>query len=185
MNLLIVFLGQIPEAIFFSLFMIFVKSLNEKRLLFTGLMIFEYLFLISLLEFNVWFQILYTFITFIILKMLYKEKAQIIDIFTFTIGSLIMGIIDGVTYFIIWKTMNNYVIYVILVRIVQLLFFIIFHKKLYKIQEIYKKFWNRNIQRPNKIKSATFRSLNIVVFNLVFYFINACIMFTVFQRAGV
>lgn len=91
MNLLIIFLGQIPEAIFFSLFMIFVKSLNEKRLLFTGLMIFEYLFLISLLEFNVWFQILYTFITFIILKMLYKEKAQIIDIFTFTIGSLIMG----------------------------------------------------------------------------------------------
>ena len=36
-NMLEIFLGQIPEAIFFELFMIFVKDLKEKRILFTTL----------------------------------------------------------------------------------------------------------------------------------------------------
>ena len=39
------FLGQIPEAIFFSLFMIYTKRLKEKRILFTVLMTIEYLLL--------------------------------------------------------------------------------------------------------------------------------------------
>ena len=184
MDLMELFLGQIPEAIYFALFMIFTKNLKEKRLLFTFLMILEYLFLAHIIGFNIWFQVSYTFITFLILKMLYKEKAQVIDIFTFMIGSIIMGLIDGILYYIVWKIWNNYLIYVIIVRSIQVVFFLIFHNKLYKIQNLYKLLWNRNEQHPNKIKSATFRSLNIVVFNLMFYFINIVIVFTLFQRGG-
>lgn len=185
MNIFEILLGQIPEAIYFSLFMIFIKNLKEKRLLFTFLMVVEYLFLAYIIGFNIWFQVSYTFITFLILKTLYKEKAQIIDIFTFMIGSIIMGLIDGILYYIVWKIWNNYLIYVIIVRIIQIIFFVVFHSKLYKIQNAYKLLWNRNKQRPNKIKSTTFRSLNIVVFNLMFYFINMVIVFTLFQRGGV
>lgn len=185
MDLLELFLGQIPEAIFFSLFMIFVKNLQEKRILFSSLMILEYLFLTYFIKFNIWFQVLYTFATFLILKLLYKEKAQIIDIFTFMIGSLIMGVFDGVLYFIVWKTINNYLIYAVMVRVLQIIFFVLFHKKLYKIQYLYKKLWNRNRQHPNKIKSATFRSLNIVIFNLMFYLINMAVVFNSFQGGGV
>lgn len=184
MNIFEILLGQIPEALYFSLFMIFTKNLKEKRLLFTFLMILEYLFLAHIIGFNIWFQVSYIFITFLILKTLYKEKAQIIDIFTFMIGSIIMGLIDGILYYIVWKIWNNYLIYVIIVRSIQVVFFLIFHNKLYKIQNLYKLLWNRNKQHPNKIKSATFRSLNIVVFNLMFYFINIVIVFTLFQRGG-
>lgn len=35
------FLGQIPEAIYFALFMIYAKNLKTKRLLYTILMILE------------------------------------------------------------------------------------------------------------------------------------------------
>lgn len=38
-------LGQIPEAIYFALFMILTKSYKNKRALFIGLMTGEYIFL--------------------------------------------------------------------------------------------------------------------------------------------
>ena len=178
-------IGQIPEAIFFALFMIYAKGLKEKRILFVILMVVEYLLLKRILSYNVWFQILYTFMTFVILKILYKEKSQIIDIFTFTIASLIMGIIESILYFIIWKTINNYIIFVILVKFIYILFFTFFHNKLYKIQDLYKKLWNRKINNTIKMKSATFRCINIVSFNIIFYLINLCMIFMNLQNGGV
>ena len=182
-------IGQIPEAIFFSLFMIYAKGLKEKRVLFTILMVIEYLLLKSFIHYNIWFQILYTFMTFIILKILYKEKSQITDIFTFTIASLIMGIVEGTLYFIVWKTINNYIIFVVLVKIIYILFFIFFHKKLHKIQSLYKILWNRKQDTNNKskirIKSTTFRCINIVLFNIIFYLINLCMIFMSIQNGGV
>lgn len=178
-------LGQIPEAIYFALFMIFAKGLKEKRLLFTFLMICEYLLLKYFIKFNIWFQISYTIITFIILKFIYKEKAQITDIFTFTIASIILILSCSVLYFIIWKTINNFIIYVILNRLLLILFLIIFHNKLYKIQKLYKRLWNRNDKNKNKIKSTTFRAINVVIFNIIFYIINLGMLFMIFQNGGV
>ena len=68
-------IGQIPEAVFFSLFMIYAKGIKEKRIIFTILMVIEYVFLkyIAHLNYNIWFQILYTFMSYLILKILYKE----------------------------------------------------------------------------------------------------------------
>lgn len=90
MDLLEIFLGQIPEAIYFALFMIFAKDLKEKRILYILLMVIEYLLLKHFIKYNIWFQILYTIMQFVILKVLYKEKSQITDIFTFTIASIIL-----------------------------------------------------------------------------------------------
>ena len=78
-------LGQIPEAIYFALFMIFTKELKTKRILYTILMVIEYVLLKFFIEYNIWFQVAYTIIQFLILKLLYKEKAQVTDIFTFGI----------------------------------------------------------------------------------------------------
>ena len=111
MDLLEIFLGQIPEAIYFALFMIFAKDLKEKRILYILLMVIEYLLLKHFIKYNIWFQILYTIMQFVILKVLYKEKSQITDIFTFTIASIILILSCLVLYFIIWKTINNFIIY--------------------------------------------------------------------------
>lgn len=44
-----VILGQVPEAIYFSLFMIYTKQLKEKRILFIVLMIVEYLLILYII----------------------------------------------------------------------------------------------------------------------------------------
>lgn len=176
--------GQIPEAIFFSLFMIYAKGLKEKRILFTILMVVEYIILARFLIYNSWFQIIYTFMVFIILKLLYKEKAQITDIFTFTIASIVVILICAILYFIVWFTINNYLIYAILTRIFMFAFIFLFKNKLNKIQNLYKKLWNKNDRRKG-IKTTTFRSLNIVIFNIMFYIINIGMIFMIIQKGGV
>lgn len=180
-----ILIGQIPEAIYFSLFMIFAKNLKSKRILFIILMIAEYLLLKQFINFNIWFQVIYTFMTFVILKVLYKEKAQVTDIFTFAIGSVVLMIISIVSYFIVWKTVNIYYVALALNRILIILFLILTYNKLYKIQNLYKRFWNRNDKIKKKMKSTTFRALNLVIFNIMFYIINICMIFIIRQNGGV
>lgn len=180
-----ILLGQIPEAIYFALFIIFAKNLKEKRLLFILLMIIQTIVLRLLLPYNLWQQVDSVIITRTLLKLLYKEKSQIIDVFTFMIGSIILLCINSILYFIIWLTINNFIIYVIIARIFMILFLLIFKTKLYKIQDIYKKLWNRNDGIPKKIKSTTFRSINIVSFNTMFYLANIVLLFIIKRNVGV
>ena len=166
-----ILLGQIPEAIFFSLFMIYTKRLKEKRILYISIMITEYLILAGIIQFNVWLQIIYTFMSYLILKILYNEKAQITDIFTFAIASIFMIITSAIMYGIAYFIYRNIIICVITQKIILFLFLIIFKNKLYKIQNMYKTIWNRN-KNKSRIKTTTFRSLNVVIFNCMFYIIN-------------
>lgn len=101
MNLYELFLGQIPEAIYFALFLIFTKSLKTKRTVFVTLMILAYVILKQFIHFNVWFQVDYTILTFCILKFLYKEHAQVTDVFTFGLASLWLIFISFISYVLI------------------------------------------------------------------------------------
>ena len=148
-------------------------------------MVIEYLLLKYFIEYNIWFQIAYTIIQYILLKILYKEKAQITDIFTFTIASGILILFCMILYFLIWHTANDYLLYVILNRVCLIGFLIIFHNKLHKIQDLYKLLWNRNDKRETKMKSTTFRALNVVIFNTIFYIINLGMAFMLIQTGGV
>lgn len=181
-NILEMLLGQIPEAIYFSLFMIFTKQLKEKRVLFTIIMILEYLIIQKVIHFNIWLQIIYTGFTFLILKLLYKEKAQITDIFTFTISSILMIIVDIPLYFIIHAITDNFIIYVLIARFTLFSSLFLLRNKLPKIQNLYKKLWNRNDKEKKKIKSTTFRSLNIVIFNITFYIINLVMLYCIYYN---
>lgn len=176
------FLGQIPEAIYFSLFMIFAKGLKEKRILFITLMILEYLLLKKFIHFNMWFQIAYTLLTYIILKVLYKDKAQITDIFTFTIGSILLMILSAIYVFLIYPFTSYPILMVILNRMLLIGTILILNNKLYTIQKIYKKMWNRNDKVKKKIKSATFRCINLIIFNLMFYIINIGVAYALLLR---
>ena len=176
-------LGQIPEAIYFSLFMIFTKQLKEKRLAFIVLMIMEYVLLKQFINFNIWFQIAYTGITFVILKVLYKEKSQITDIFTFTIGSIFLIILDLILYFTLGKLPNNYILFAAIDKMALLFMVFLLRNKLPKIQVIYKKLWNRNDSKKKKMKTTTFRSLNVVIFNITFYIINLGMLYCIYQNS--
>lgn len=174
-------IGQVPEAIYFGLFMIFAKDIKEKRILFTILMIAEYLLLkYGLnLHYDIWFQILYTFLTFAILKMLYKEKSQITDIFTFTIASVFLMLSSIICFFI---TGQNALIASIINRPLLFIIILLLNYKLNKIQKIYKIFWNRNDKINKIMKSTTFRCINIIVFNISFYILNTVMLYCLFLR---
>ena len=165
----ILLLGQIPEAIFISLFMIFVKNIRTKRLLFTIIMIIEYLLLMSLFAYNWMFHILFMIIVYITLKVLYKDKAQITDVFVFVI-SYILIIISSFICVVAFNV--NMVIASIVNRFLLFIPLLALNYKLNYIQKVYRKYWNRNDKIKKKMKSITFRSLNVVVFNLLFTIIN-------------
>lgn len=143
MNILLIFLEKILEAIYFSLFLIIGKELKNKRILFALLMIFEYLLLTSFIEYNVAFQFIYTFMTFLILKVIYKEKAQITDIFLFGVASIILIVLSMFTYLTALVTYKNYFISLIINRVLIFTFLYVFRKQ---IRNCYIKFyslWNR------------------------------------------
>lgn len=182
-NILELLLGQIPEAVYFSLFMIFTKQLKEKRLLFTIIMILEYVLIQRVIHFNIWLHIIYTIFVYLILKLLYKDKAQVTDIFTFTISSILLILIDIPLYFGIAMITDKYIIFVIIERIAMFTTLFLLKNKLPKIQSLYKKMWNRNDKEKKKIKSVTFRSLNVVLFNLTFYIINITILYCIYRNS--
>ena len=180
MNMLEIILGRVAEALYFSIFLILAKRLKTKRIIFMLLMCFEYLLLYQLFPYDVKFQISYTIMTFLILKILYKEKAQVTDIFTFAIASIFL-IITSIISFLIFK--ENMVYVAIANRLIIFISLYIARNKLYYIQNIYKKLWNRNDDIKKKMKSTTFRSLNIVVFNIMFYIINLGMMYAVYYNS--
>lgn len=180
MNTLEILLGQVPEALYFAIFMILTKRLTTKRLLFTGLMIIEYILLLNVLPYSTWSHVLYFGISYLLLKLLYKEKCQITDIFTMGIASLYITLLGGITYFTLYKL--SYLIALIVNRLCLFLTLYVLRNKLYKIQNMYKKLWNRNDKIPKHIKSTTFRCINLVVFNVTFYLLNAIMIYCLLNR---
>ena len=170
------FLGQIPEAIYCACFMIACKNIKEKRLLFILLMIMDYLLLKQIFIFNSWFQLLYVVLTFIILKVLYKDKAKIFDIFYMILCYLFIIIVSIPCFLIFGSDMilanfiNKFLLFLIL---------FLFKNKLNKLENAYDKFWNVDKENKKKVKVITFRSINILIMNIIFIIINICMIIAV------
>lgn len=176
-NICLVLLEKVCEAIYFSLFLIYGKNLKEKRLLFIAIMIFEYLALKYFIKFNVLFQLSYTFMTYLTLKVLYKEKAQITDIFLFALASLFLILISIISYTIIYFTIRKYIVALILNRILIFGLIFIIKKDINAIYQKFYKLWNRH-NKPNRVKSLTLRNISVIIFNLMFCIINICMAFS-------
>ena len=167
--------AKLLEPIYFSLFLIAGKDLKNKRILLTCIMIFEYIMLKQFIHFNVAFQFIYTFMSFVNLKVLYREKAQITDIFLFAAASIILIVLSIFTYIIALYTYKDYFISLIINRI---LLFTFLYLGRNKIRDLYKKFyshWNRH-NNPKAIKSLTLRNISVIIFNLMFWVINLCMI---------
>lgn len=174
-------LVKMLEPIYFSLFLIYGKNLKHKRLLFTAIMVFEYIMITELIQFDVWLQFAYTFMTFVNLKVLYKEKAQITDIFLFTIASIILILISAICYLSILFTLKNIYIALIARTVFMFLFIYSFREKINSIYKKFYKYWNRH-NNPKAIKSLTLRNISIIIFNLMFWIINVGMIYSKFLR---
>lgn len=171
LNIILLLLEKVCEAIYFSLFLIYGKKLKEKRLLFIGIMIFEYVILTSVFQYNIWIQIGYTFLTFINLKVLYKDKAQITDIFLFMAASIILIAISFISGMIQINFKVNHFTLLIFNRIALFLILFLIRNKINVTYKKYYQKWNRH-NNKNQIRSLTLRNISVIIFNLMFYIIN-------------
>ena len=169
-SICLILLEKICEAIYFTLFLIYGKKLQEKRLLLLIIMIIEYLLFKNFIKFNVLFQVCYTFMSFINLKVLYKEKAQITDIFLFASASVILILISAIFAVLVYNNILNYIVALILLRVTTFVLLILNAKNINKVYKAFCKRWNRN--KTSRIKSLTLRNISVIVFNLMFYSIN-------------
>lgn len=170
-TIIYIFLENIAEAIFFSIFILFSKDLKEKRLVFIFLNVILYLVLKLFLKFNIWFQLFYIWFSYMELKLIYKNKSMITDVFILVISALFLIIISSISYYIIKFTLNNYTIALILSRFLLFTFLIISKKYIYKMQKFINKYWNRH-NFKNKIKSLTLRNICVIVTNIMFFIVG-------------
>lgn len=121
--LLTIFLGMIPEVLYFYLFLIYTKKINyKKKMLFFGIM-FLYIICLLIIKYQPIYYISFIILVYILLKMLYKEKTQIIDIFVFSISTIYLTLIG----FICSRFVNNiYTMYFIMLTINRILLFLPF-----------------------------------------------------------
>lgn len=171
MSVLEILLGQIPEALYFVLFIIFTNEIKTKRICFIASAILEYVLLLNAFPFDIWSHILFIITLFLIMKLFYKEKCQVTDIFTLGIASIIIILVSVIVYFPISLFTTNTIIGNIIQKLILFILLITLRKKLPNINKLYKKMWNRN-KIPKKLKSTTFRALNVFLFNISFYIIN-------------
>lgn len=167
----LILLEKVCEAIYFALFLLIGKNIKEKRIAFIAVMIFEYLALKYFIKYNVLFQLSYTFMSFVNLKVFYKEKSQITDIFLFMFASLILIIISIATGLFLFKFPELYIFMLITNRIIMFLILFAIRKKLYDWYKTMFKHWNRSKEK-RKIKSLTLRNISVIIFNLMFYILN-------------
>ena len=166
------FVELLPEAIFFSLFMIYAKGIKERRLLFIALTCIDYILLFKAFPNSIYSKVGFFIVTYILLKVLYKEKAQVTDIFLLAIASFVL--IISCALFSIFFILNifKYEYCTIANRIFLFGFLFIFGYKLNILQKMYKKYWNRNDKVNKKMKSLTFRNINIISFNVMFFLMH-------------
>ena len=171
-----ILIGQIPEAIYFALFMIYAKNIKTKRVLFIILMVLEYVFLLHLMPYSIYPKIVYIVISYVIMKMLYKEKTQIIDIFVFILSVVILGFIS-VPLLFLNNIIGNIYITCIISKIIIFSLLFLFKNKLFTFYKVYYKHWNRNDKEKRKIKSLTVRNISVIAFNITFYLTNIIIIY--------
>lgn len=170
-----IILGLLPEVLYFTMFLICTKDIKEKKIRLGILISIAYMICMFIQRYKLIYYILFIALVYLILKLLYKEKAQIIDVFTFSLCFAYLCILSS-GFYLISKNFNvNYYFCSILLRIPMFLPFI-FRNSFNNIYRKYCSLWNRNdnIERP--IKSITLRNISLILLNSLILFINlACI----------
>lgn len=165
-------LGMMPEVLFLTLFIVFFRNIEKKRVKLFLLLLLGYLALIIVVKFQLLFYIAYIVYSYLIVKWLYK--AHIIDFFVISLSYAYMTLIS----FGCFKLINDYWVAFAINRI--LLFTpLLFRSKIRLFYEKYKSLWN--INKNAKIKSITVRNISLVFINILIAIMNAIMIFLISQ----
>lgn len=171
--------GLIPEVLYFTLFITYTKNIKEKRIKLFLLIVIAYFICITILQYQVLCDITLIITMYLILKLLYKNKTQIIDIFIITISYFWLLLLSFLLMNFANKDLSNYMFLYFIQRILMFSIFI-FKNKFNNIYKKYCKLWNRNDNEKRIIKSITLRNLSLILLN-VFIFASDIILKNIIQ----
>lgn len=173
--LLSILLGLLPETLYFTLFLIYAKNLKEKKVRLFLLIGIAYFCCILIKEYNILFYTLHIFSFYLVLKILYKKKVQIIDIFLITLAYLWLSFLSFILMNFTKNDLSNYALIYIIQRTLLFLPFI-FKNKFNNWYKQYYSLWNRDKSNPKVLKSITLRNISLILLNSVIFFLNIIIM---------
>ena len=163
-----ILLGMIPEVLYFTLFLIYTKGLKEKKIRLCLLIAIAYFLCLMINRFKLVYYIGFLFLIYLILKLLYKKKAQITDIFIINLSFIYIGLISYICSLFVKEDYSNYYLLCIIDKILLFVPFIfrnkfnIWYKKYYSL-------WNRNDSIKRPIKSITLRNLSLIGLNMFIF----------------
>ena len=164
-------LGMLPEVLFFTMYLIYVKDIKEKKFKLFFLIMFIYILCIMIIRFKILYYISFIALVYAILKILYKKNTQIIDTFVFSIAFSYLCFIGFITSRFV---NNSYILYYIMYLLNRLLLFIsfLFKNKFYILYKKYYSLWNRNYDKKQPIKSITLRNISLFSLNIFIFIMN-------------
>ena len=165
-----VLLGLIPEVLYFTLFISYTKNIKLFLLISVA-----YFACMLIQEYQIICYILFIILIYLILKLLYKNKTQIIDIFMIGVSYLWLSILSFILMHFTNKDLSNYAIIYFIQRILLFLPFI-FKNKFNILYKKYYKLWNRNDNEKRPIKSITLRNISLILLNSIIFFLNIIII---------
>ena len=123
--ILSILLGLVPEVLYFTLFITYTKNIKEKRIKLFLLIGVAYFVCISMLQYQVLCDIVFIVVMYIILKLLYKNKTQIIDIFIITISYFWLLLLSFLLMNFANKDLSNYMLLYFIQRALMFSIFIL------------------------------------------------------------
>lgn len=163
--------GLIPEVLFMTLFLSFTKNIKERKIILAVCLTISYLISIFIQQYKILLYVLFIFLIYISLKITYKKKTQIIDLFVGSIPFMWISILSYICFLFLKEDYSNYYFLYVIDRIV-LFIPLLFKKQLNMLYKKYCKLWNRNDKEKRPIKSITLRNVSLVVINITIFLMN-------------
>ena len=166
-----ILLGLVPEVLFLTLFLSYTKNLKDKRIMLFLCISISYFISMLIQQYKIIFYVLFIFLLYASLKIVYRKKTQIIDLFVASIPFMWISILSYLCFILLKDDMSNYYTLYIIDRIV-LFIPLIFNKHYNKYYKIYCKMWNRNDNEKRPIKSITLRNISLIIINFAIVLMN-------------
>lgn len=92
--LISIILGLIPEVLYFTLFITFAKNFKTKRIKLFLLISIAYIICMFIQRYKILYYVLFVALIYGILKLLYRDEVEIIDVFLIMVTYLYLTIIS-------------------------------------------------------------------------------------------
>lgn len=174
-NIMSFIFRAVPDILYFTCFIIYTYKIKNKRKILFFLIGVSYILLIMMIRHQIIYYIAFILSIYCILKLLYKNMIQKIDIFVISLSSVYLTIISCICSIFINQSI---IIYYSLLLINKLLLFLpfLFREKFNILYEKYRKLWNRNDKEKRFIKSITLRNVSLISVNLFILLLNITIV---------